>query len=73
MIGERLGTYQITEQLGAGGMGVVYRARDSRLHRDVAIKVIAADAAADSNGARSPAAGSADSIRVEPSQRLHHP
>jgi serine/threonine protein kinase len=46
VIGERLGTYTITELLGAGGMGVVYRAYDSRLERDVAIKVIAPDAAA---------------------------
>jgi eukaryotic-like serine/threonine-protein kinase len=36
----QLGPYQIVKLLGAGGMGEVYRARDSRLHRDVAIKVI---------------------------------
>ena len=38
--GARLGTYEITGTLGAGGMGEVYRARDVRLHRDVAIKVL---------------------------------
>ena len=38
--GARLGTYEITGSLGAGGMGEVYRARDVRLHRDVAIKVL---------------------------------
>ena len=40
MIGQTLGHYQIVQQLGAGGMGIVYRARDTRLERDVAIKVI---------------------------------
>ena len=38
--GTRLGPYEVLGQLGAGGMGEVYRARDSRLDRDVAIKVL---------------------------------
>ena len=38
--GTRLGPYEITAAIGAGGMGEVYRARDTRLHRDVAIKVL---------------------------------
>ena len=38
--GARLGPYQVVSRLGAGGMGEVYRARDTRLHRDVAIKVL---------------------------------
>jgi len=38
--GTRLGSYEIKDSLGAGGMGEVYRARDTKLHRDVAIKVL---------------------------------
>ncbi len=37
--GTRLGPYEVVAAIGAGGMGEVYRARDSRLGRDVAIKV----------------------------------
>src|SRR5229473_685892 len=38
-VGDKLGPYEILAPIGAGGMGEVYRARDSRLNRDVAIKV----------------------------------
>jgi serine/threonine protein kinase len=40
--GDKLGLYEIIAPLGAGGMGEVYRARDSKLNRDVAIKVLPA-------------------------------
>src|SRR5215208_3648935 len=39
-IGARLGVYEILGTLGAGGMGEVYRARDTRLHREVALKIL---------------------------------
>src|SRR5262245_22562319 len=41
--GARLGPYEIVSLLGAGGMGEVYRARDSRIGRDVAIKLLRGD------------------------------
>jgi len=39
-IGARVGVYEITGAIGAGGMGEVYRAHDARLNRDVAIKIL---------------------------------
>ena len=67
MIGQRLGPYEITAKLGEGGMGEVYRATDSRLKREVAIKVL-------------PAAFTEDKERLARFEReaqllaqLHHP
>jgi serine/threonine protein kinase len=46
-LGTRRGPYEILAPLGAGGMGEVYRARDTRLQRDVAIKALPAEFAGD--------------------------
>ncbi|PJF36634.1 MAG: hypothetical protein CUN49_04365 [Candidatus Thermofonsia Clade 1 bacterium] len=49
LIGQQLGQYQITAKLGAGGMATVYRARQTSIERDVAIKVIRTDLMEDEN------------------------
>ncbi len=51
-IGTKLGPYEILSFIGAGGMGEVYKARDTRLGRDVAVKVLPASFAADSDRLR---------------------
>ena len=46
----KIGPYCIIEAIGRGGMGEVYRARDTRLERDVAVKILPAHLAADEDG-----------------------
>src|SRR5260370_41942392 len=50
--GSRLGPYEIASSIGAGGMGEVVRARDTRLNRDVAVKVLPKDFVADADRLR---------------------
>ena len=50
--GHRLGPYEIASSIGAGGMGEVFRARDMRLNRDVAVKVLPRDFVADADRLR---------------------
>lgn len=66
-IGDRLGRYEVVARLGAGAMGVVYRARDPRLDRDVAIKLLP-------SGARGSRAGRARLEReAQALAKLAHP
>jgi serine/threonine protein kinase len=51
-VGRTLGHYWILEQIGAGGMGVVFRAHDERLERDVALKVLPPGTLADDSARR---------------------
>jgi serine/threonine protein kinase len=47
-VGKRLGRYEVQSSIGAGGMGEVYLALDTQLEREVALKVLSAEVAADS-------------------------
>jgi serine/threonine protein kinase len=61
--GFRLGPYEIVGAIGAGGMGEVYRARDAKLNRDVAIKVLLQAVANDRNRAANADQGRAELVR----------
>ena len=60
MIGQTLGHYRVDKHLGTGGMGEVYKAHDTRLDRDVALKILPATKSADPTPPR-PTAGSSRS------------
>ena len=70
--GTRLGPYEILSPLGAGGMGEVYRARDTRLDRTVAVKVLPAHLAQDPDR-RALRARGPRRLRPQPSPHLHDP
>lgn len=65
--GDRIGAYLVGALLGAGGMGVVYRARDTRLDRDVALKFLPAHLSAD------PAAKQRFLVEARAAAALNHP
>src|SRR5271156_2264230 len=65
--GDRLGPFEILDQLGAGGMGEVYRARDASLKRDVAIKVLPASYSRDHDRLRR------FQLEAESAAALNHP
>src|SRR5438132_4655076 len=65
--GTRLGPYEVVAPLGAGGMGEVYRAKDSRLKRDVAVKVLPASLSSDPDRLRR------FELEAESAGRLNHP
>jgi eukaryotic-like serine/threonine-protein kinase len=65
--GTRLGPYEVVARIGAGGMGQVYRARDTRLERDVAIKVLPPDVAAGADRLRR------FELEARAVASLHHP
>jgi serine/threonine protein kinase len=52
VIGQMLGHCRVVAKIGEGGMGVVYRAYDEVLHRDVAVKVVNKDARLDSSASQ---------------------
>ena len=67
LLGQQIGSYQIQSPLGAGGMGVVYLARDTRLERDVAIKVLPSAFSTDADRLRR------FELEARTAGRLNHP
>ncbi len=73
IVGQTVSHYAFLEKLGAGGMGQIYKARDSRLNRIVAVKVLAPGRTRDPEKRRRFIQEAPSRIRPEPSQHHHHP
>ena len=72
MVGRTISHYRIVAQLGAGGMGVVYRAEDIRLGREVAVKFVSEDFAHDEQAVQRLRSEARAASALNHAEHLHH-